>query len=127
MGSMAKFNFTTRLESGTDGLNSAILIETLHFILNFLLLVDFSSDLLDTISDTLLSLICSEQKHYGTLVQEIISQQTDLTLRERLTVAFTELMTKNSISASIDRKNIENFRNNVQDFVLKVKSYLLRK
>jgi hypothetical protein len=127
LGSIGKYHFTTKIENGTEAVSSGVLLDCLSFLLNFLLFNDFSSDLLPTTSDSLLSLICAEQKSYSGLVQQLINQQSDSNLRERLALAFTDLMTKNNIGATIDRKNIENFRRNVEEFVTKVKTYLLRK
>jgi hypothetical protein len=128
--SMARYNFTSRIENGTDGFQNeqaSVLSQMLHFLLHFLMYNDFSTELLPAIADSILCLMCSEYKIFGTVVQQVIDSQTDPTLKHRLGLAFNALMTTNQIKPSIDRQNMENFRTNIETFVASVKSFLLRK
>jgi len=131
VGTMAKFNFVTLSETGVSGLhqqqaaNPNVLFDILKFLMNFILFSDFSVDLLDAASDALFGIICSEQKTYRVMVEQLIQQQTDSVLQNRLISAFNKLMV--NITFSLDRKSMEKFRESMQEFLTSVKSFLLTK
>eukprot|EP01116_Phalansterium_solitarium_P013083 TRINITY_DN299_c0_g4_i1.p1 TRINITY_DN299_c0_g4~~TRINITY_DN299_c0_g4_i1.p1 ORF type:complete len:1128 (-),score=390.95 TRINITY_DN299_c0_g4_i1:363-3746(-) len=133
LAAMARFNYTTQIETGTPGLHSQlaanppVLREVLRFVLHFVLFSDFSADLVTSASDALLPLICSEQQAYREIVGSFIESQVDPQRAQRLAAAFTELMSTNNLSLSLDRKNISTFQKNVQQFLNNVKSFLLAK
>lgn len=134
VGSLAKFNFTSKQENGVDSLQAhhqdsspSTLSEMLRFLIQFLLYADFSTELLDPTADALLFLICSEQHNYPMIIQSVIDQESDYNIKQKLMAAFENLMAKNQIRPAIDRKNVDNFRKNTEEFVGRVKSFVLRK
>jgi len=93
----------------------------------FLLFGDFTADIIETASEALLPLILSERKNYSEMVQQIVNQQADSALKQRLGNAFNELTTKGNVSLSLDRKSISQFKKNLEEFLSNVKSFLLTK
>jgi len=128
---MCRFHVQNKIDAGSFGLapqqqhDPQLVPNLLKFIMNFILFQDFNADMLDSASTTLLSLICAENQEYTNLVQAFVAQQQNPEVKERLSNSF--VMLSSNIQLNLDRKNIELFAKNMQQFVQRVKSILLTK
>ncbi|KAK2170788.1 hypothetical protein NP493_1142g00027 [Ridgeia piscesae] len=95
----------------------------LQLVFHMLLLEPFDMDLLDTASPTLFCLICCHQQTYQTLVNSLLSKQSNGATYQRLVEAFSAL-TSNEIQLKIDRVNKNGFMENFDEFLKNVRGFL---
>ncbi|KAH0972651.1 hypothetical protein GBA52_024807 [Prunus armeniaca] len=101
-----------------------ILSRFLRSVLQLLLFEDYSPDLVSSAADALLPLILCEQSLYQRLGSELIERQANATLKSRLTNALQCLTSANQLSATLDRKNYQVFRKNLNSFLIDVRGFL---
>ncbi|CAD5117397.1 DgyrCDS6171 [Dimorphilus gyrociliatus] len=92
-------------------------------ILQMVLLEPFEMDLLDTVADTIFSLISSNVNTYKTLVRQIVETQKEEEARNRLICAFDEL-TPNDEYFTNNRKNKTRFTDKFEEFVTNARAML---
>ncbi|XP_034224433.1 exportin-4 isoform X2 [Prunus dulcis] len=101
-----------------------ILSRFLRSVLQLLLFEDYSPDLVSSAADALLPLILCEQNLYQRLGSELIERQANATLKSRLTNALQCLTSANQLSSTLDRKNYQVFRKNLNSFLIDVRGFL---
>ncbi|PQM39642.1 exportin-4 isoform X1 [Prunus yedoensis var. nudiflora] len=101
-----------------------ILSRFLRSVLQLLLFEDYSPDLVSSAADALLPLILCEQSLYQRLGSELIERQANATLKSRLTNALQCLTSANQLSSTLDRKNFQVFRKNLNSFLIDVRGFL---
>ncbi|ONH94485.1 hypothetical protein PRUPE_7G018700 [Prunus persica] len=101
-----------------------ILSRFLRSVLQLLLFEDYSPDLVSSAADALLPLILCEQSLYQRLGSELIERQANATLKSRLTNALQCLTSANQLSSTLDRKNYQVFRKNLNSFLIDVRGFL---
>nr|XP_027104621.1 exportin-4-like isoform X1 [Coffea arabica] len=101
-----------------------ILGRFLHSLLQFLVFGDYSNDLVSAAADALLPLILCEQSIYQRLANELIESQGNPAFRSRLANAFQFLTSANHLSSTLDRRNYQKFRKNLQSFLVEVRGFL---
>ncbi|CAM8925883.1 unnamed protein product [Rhodiola kirilowii] len=101
-----------------------VLSRFLGSLLQLLLFEDYSSDLVSSAADALLPLILCEQSQYQRLCNELIERQVNPTFKSRLANAFQSLTSSNQLTSNLDRVNYQNFRKNVQRFLIDVRGFL---
>lgn len=94
----------------------------LKLLMNLILSRQINSDLLPNTSTALFVLICCYQQEYQSLVQALLSTQTDPVIGERLAKAFTDLTA--NIPLTCERQNRLKFRDNFEKFIVNVHGFL---
>ncbi|CAH9110170.1 unnamed protein product [Cuscuta epithymum] len=125
-----KVGLGSRATASTDSagnLQEGVLSNFLRSLLQFLLLEDYSNDVIASAADALLPLILCEQDLYQWLGHELIERQTNPTFKSRLANAFQSLTSSNNISFTLDRLNYKKFRKNLRDFLIEVCGFLRTK
>ncbi|XP_057476244.1 uncharacterized protein LOC130764171 isoform X2 [Actinidia eriantha] len=108
-----------------DGrLQEGILSRFLRLLLQFLLFMDYSTDIISAAADALLPLILCEQGLYQRLCNELIERQANPTFRSRLANALQSLTSSNNLSTTLDRTNYQKFRKNLHNFLAEVRGFL---
>ncbi|XP_020912207.1 exportin-4 [Exaiptasia diaphana] len=98
----------------------------LRVIFNMLLIESFDMDLLQPASEAFLALICCNQEYYSELVRDLLAQQTDPVVTQRLLAAFNTL-TPNDMRVSLDKTSKTRFRRSLDSFLTNVKGFLFTK
>jgi hypothetical protein len=100
------------------------LIHFIEVVLNLIIFNEMSPDLIEPAANALLPLIASDQGNYMTLVNSLLMKQGDAVIRERLAVAFNNLMTDNGITLGLDRNNRKQFIKNAKSFIVGVRGFM---
>lgn len=100
-----------------------VLQHFLKTLFDMLLLKSFDMDLLQPAAEAFLALICCHQMYYTELVRNLLAQQTDRVLGQRLLDAFNQL-TPSNMKLSLDRLNKMQFRKSLDLFLRSVKGFL---
>ncbi len=135
LGFLMKYNCECKLESNVFGLekqiaaNQGLLEELLQFTIRNLLLMDFSSELLEAYAIMLLPLITCQMTSFSAMMTQLISTQSDVNVKNIFVNACQDLVTKNGVSFEykFGRKNCEIFMKNLEEFLLRVKGFMLTK
>jgi len=100
-----------------------VLQHFLKTLFDMLLLQSFDMDLLQPAAEAFLALICCHQMYYTELVRNLLAQQTDQVVCQRLLHAFNQL-TPSDMKLSLDRVNKVQFRKSLDVFLGSVKGFL---
>lgn len=100
-----------------------ILRHFLKILFNMVLLHSFDMDLLQPAAEAFLALICCHQAYYTELVRNLLAQQADHLVGQRLLQAFNQL-TPSDMKLSLDRANKVHFRKSLDVFLGSVKGFL---
>ncbi|KAJ8315064.1 hypothetical protein KUTeg_007214 [Tegillarca granosa] len=95
----------------------------LKIVFHMLLLETFNMDLLETASTSLFCLICCHQEQYKHLVNELLQNQVEPSIKERLLEAFNNL-TPASLNMTINRQSKIAFMQNFDQFLINVRGFL---
>jgi len=98
----------------------------LDAVMNFLLYGEVSDEAVSHAGNALLPLIMCEQGRYNELLIELVAQQSQPAVAQRLQEALGALLGSNGIQANTERENLIRFRANLQAFLIAVRSFLLR-
>ncbi|XP_050143396.1 uncharacterized protein LOC126619158 [Malus sylvestris] len=112
------------LKDSGGNFQEGILSRFLRSVLQLLLFEDYSPDLVSGAADALLPLILCEQSLYQRLGSELIERQANASLKSRLTNALQRLTSANQLSSTLDRKNHQVFRKNLNSFLIEVRGFL---
>ncbi|KAF5273427.1 hypothetical protein FQA39_LY07444 [Lamprigera yunnana] len=97
----------------------------LKLLMDLTLTHEISSDMISCASVSIYTLICNYSEQYQSLVEGLISLQTDPLVAERLAVAFNELT--NNVQLNCERLPRLKFRDNFDKFIVNVHGFLLVK
>lgn len=100
-----------------------ILRHFLKILFDMVLLHSFDMDLLQPAAEAFLALICCHQAYYTELVRNLLAQQADHMVGQRLLQAFNQL-TPSDMKLSLDRANKVHFRKSLDVFLGSVKGFL---
>ncbi|XP_048323988.1 uncharacterized protein LOC107412327 isoform X2 [Ziziphus jujuba] len=114
----------TGVTDPSGNLQEGIFSRFLHSLLQLLLFEDYSPDLVSSAADALLPLMLCEQGVYQRLANELIERQSIPALKSRLVNALQSLTGTNQLSTTLDRKNYQIFRKNLNKFLIDVRGFL---
>ncbi|KAL1506178.1 hypothetical protein ABEB36_005586 [Hypothenemus hampei] len=97
----------------------------LKLLMDLVLRHQINSDMISSSSTTIYTLICCYQEEYQALVQNLIQNQSDSLVAERLTAAFNNLMF--NVQFTCERHAKLRFRDNFDKFIANVHGFLLVK
>ncbi|PON54527.1 Armadillo-type fold containing protein [Trema orientale] len=115
------------LKDQGGNIQEGILSRFLRSLLQLLLFEDYSPDLVSSAADALLPLLLCEQALYQRLGHELIERQPNPTFKSRLANALHSLTSANQLSSTLDRKNFQIFRKNLNAFLIEVRGFLQTK
>ena len=98
----------------------------LDAVMKFLLYGEVSDEAVGHAGNALLPLIMCEQARYNELLTELVSQQSQPALQQRLQEALAALLGTNGIQGNTEHGNLLRFRVNLQAFLATVRSFILR-
>eukprot|EP01121_Diplochlamys_sp_Union-15-3_P011365 TRINITY_DN3290_c0_g1_i2.p1 TRINITY_DN3290_c0_g1~~TRINITY_DN3290_c0_g1_i2.p1 ORF type:complete len:184 (+),score=20.64 TRINITY_DN3290_c0_g1_i2:42-554(+) len=120
---LATFSFEMRKKEGRDVFerHKSSFTQLLTAMVNFMFFEDsLQMDLIRLAANTFLALICAEETSFGVVVQQILAQQQDVKIRDKISHLFNFLMS--GLTLSLDTATKGQFQNKFNAFLVQIRS-----